>query len=256
MANDLFRQVKPYARCPSYCLLHQVVLNFGCRVVDGQPIATAFVKKVGMRSIFKPITVWLLLAVCCAALVLQGCAKPERAKPAGSKSLLVDKQSKPQSESKPDPQQPAEPVKETPKLEITQSGVTLRWAEKNGSQMTASAKSADFNEVTQVGSLLDFSAQLYENGKLTAGVSAPKATVDTDKRTVIASGGVTLKSLERSTVIKAGWIKWDANTRKVMGNGGVKITSDTGVAEAAAFIADTSLKSYTLLSSGKELEKY
>ena len=232
------------------------MLNFGCCIIDGQPITIAFVKKVGMRPIFNSVIRWIVLLVCCAAFVIQGCAKHEHVKPAKHKPLLVDKQPKPSPEEKPAPQKPEEPIEESPKLEITQSGVTLRWTEKNGSQMTASAKSADFNEVTQIGSLVDFSAQLYENGKLTAGLNAPKAIVDTAKRNVTASGGVTLKSMERNTIIKAGWIKWDANTRKVTGNGGVKVTSDTGVAEAAAFVADTSLKSYTLLSSGKELEKH
>ncbi|NLN75359.1 MAG: LPS export ABC transporter periplasmic protein LptC [Armatimonadetes bacterium] len=223
-------------------------------VADGQLFHITIVKKVGMRSISDSGFRLFLLAICCTLVLLNGCAKPRRARPTPKPApLFVDNNSKPQP--KDEPQQAEEPVLEGPKLEITQSGVTLRWAEKSGSQMTASARSADFNEITQVGSLIDFSASLYENGKLAASISASKAMVDTAKRAVTATGGVTLKSIERDTVVKAAWIKWDAKTNKVTGNGGVKITSAAGTAEAAAFVADTSLKNYTLLSSGKGLEK-
>lgn len=191
-------------------------------------------------------------------IFIQGCAKPKRVKVIDKPApLLVNQNTKQPVNNRPatEPQKPVEEKPEGPKLEITQSGVTLSWVEKGGSQMTASAKSADFNEVTQAGNLLDFSAKLYENGKLAASVKAAKATVDTAKRTVIASGGVTLKSVERDTTVKAGWIKWNAKTRKIVGNGGVKVISANGTAEAAAFVADTTMRSYTLLSSGEGLEK-
>ncbi len=35
-----------------------------------------------------------------------------------------------------------------------------------------------------------------------------KAVADTVNRGVTATGGVTLKSVERNTVVKAAWIKW------------------------------------------------
>ncbi len=199
-----------------------------------------------------------MLVSCCVLFFIQGCAKPERVKVIDKPApLLVDQKTKQPIKSKAatESEKPAEEKPEGPKLEITQSGVTLSWVQKGGSQMTASAKSADFNEVTQSGNLRDFSAKLYENGKLAASISAAKATVDTAKRTVIASGGVTLKSVERDTTVKAGWIKWNANTRKIVGNGGVKVMSANGTAEAAAFVADTTMRNYTLLSSGEGLEK-
>lgn len=208
-----------------------------------------------MRFMFSPtFRRFMLLALCAGIVLASGCARHTPAEPVGKPpSLFVDSKAK----QAPKPARPAQVVVAPPgpKLEFTQHGVTLRWSEKNGTQMSASAKSASFNEVTQTGTLLDFSAELYENGKLTAAVSAPRATADTAKRTIIASGGVVLKSLERQTVVNASWIRWNANTSKVVGNGGVKIKSANGTAEAAAFTADTSLKSYTLLSSGKGLEK-
>ena len=209
-----------------------------------------------MRSILRSTFRWSVLAsLCVAVAIVTGCARPEPvAKVQKPKSLFVDSKGK-QVLAPKKPTGDAKIEKQKgPKLTVTQQGVTLRWDQKDGTQMTASAKSGSFNEITQVGTVLDFSAKLYENGKLTASMHAPKATIDTAKRVVLATGGVVLKSLERQTVVNASWIKWSANTHKIIGNGGVKIRSANGTADAAAFTADTSLRNYTLLSSGKGLE--
>ena len=209
--------------------------------------------KLGMRFMFSPtFRRFVLMALCACIVIAAGCARRKPAEsPTKPRSLFVDKLS-------PKPNSPGKDananVPQGPKIEFTQHGVTLRWSEKNGTQMTASAKSASFNEVTQVGTLLDFSAKLYENGKLTAAISAPRATADTAKRTILASGGVTLKSLERQTVVNAAWIKWNANTRKVVGNGGVRIKSTSGTVDGAAFVADTALKTLTVKDSAKGLD--
>ena len=209
-----------------------------------------------MQSMFSPTFRRFLLVASCTGIVLAaGCARREPAEPVEKpRSLFVDHKSKQSPKPGKSAKDAGDVVPPGPKLEFTQRGVTLRWSEKNGTQMTASAKSASFNEVTQTGTLLDFSAKLYENGKLTAAVSAPRATADTAKRTIIASGGVVLKSLERQTVVNAAWIRWNANTRKVVGNGGVKIKSASGTVEGAAFVADTGLRTLTVKDSAKGLE--
>jgi len=205
-----------------------------------------------------------MLGVLCAALALTaGCARPKPATPAKPGPLLIDgtpKSGKPSG--KPSPPKDGD-TKPRPKILVTvnapngsdtRRSVTLKWSEKNGTQMTCSAKSADFNEVSQVGTLVDFSAQLYENGKLTASIRAPLATADTAKRIIIASGGVVLTSLERATEVRANWIKWNAGSDKVIGNGGVTMKSTNGSVQGAAFVADTALKKLTVLDSGKGLE--
>lgn len=185
-----------------------------------------------------------------------GCAREKAAPVSKPRSLFVDGTPKPAAvPKKADPGRPKIEFKfVTPKGNGAQRSVTLKWAEKDGTQMMCSAKSADFNEVTQVGTLVDFSAQLYENGKLTASVRAPLATADTAKRVIVASGGVVLKSLERATVVKAGWIKWYAGSDKVVGGGGVSIKSTNGSIDGAAFVADTALKTLRVQDSGKGLE--
>jgi len=120
--------------------------------------------------------------------------------------------------------------------------------------MTSVAKSVSFNEVAQTGTLLDFSAKLYENDKLTASMKAPKAVADTNNRVVTAMGGVTLKSLERQTTVRASWMKWYANAHKVVGDGGVEITSPNGTITGAAFVADTSMRTLTVKDSAKGIK--
>lgn len=141
-----------------------------------------------------------------------------------------------------------------PRLELTQQGVTLTWHERGQLRMDARASSLKADEVTKTGTLLDFSARLYENGKLTAEIRAPKAVADTDKRIVTASGGVTLKSVERATTVRSEWVRWYAREQRVVGNAGVKIESAMGTITAAAFEADTALKTLTLRDSAKGLK--
>lgn len=142
----------------------------------------------------------------------------------------------------------------TPKLELSQKGLTLNWIENGQLRMSATATEFKGNEITQQGVLLNFSAKLYQNGKLTAEIKAPKAVADTAKRVVVATGGVTMRSLERATTVKAQWIKWYEKQQKVVGDGGVDITSTMGNLKAAAFVADTGLKTLTVKDSTKGLQ--
>lgn len=120
--------------------------------------------------------------------------------------------------------------------------------------MTATTRELSWDESQQKGSAFDFSAKLYENGKLTATMTAPRAEVDTRSQIVLATGGVTLKSMERNTTIRAGWVKWYAKKKTAIGNGGVKIKTPTWDSEGAAFVADTTLKTFTVKDSAKGLE--
>jgi hypothetical protein len=158
--------------------------------------------------------------------------------------------------TKPVAHTPAKPVIAAatgPKLGLIQKGVTLRWVEKGTLRMTATAKEFRGNEVTKKGELIDFSAQLYENGKPATTMTAPKVVADTANRIVTATGGVVMKSLSRDTVVKSQWAKWYEKKQKVVGDGGVTVTSDTWRAESAAFVADTGLKTLSLRDSTKGL---
>lgn len=155
-------------------------------------------------------------------------------------------------ESKPPAPQVGAP-EEGPKLALSQKDITLRWVDNGSLRMSAKAKEFRGSEVTKTGELLDFSAQLYEDGKPVTTITAPRVVADTANRIVTATGGVLVKSLERNTVVKAEWIKWYAKNQKIVGNGGVSIKSDVWDAEAAAFVADTALKTVSLRNSAKGL---
>jgi len=168
-------------------------------------------------------------------------AAPATTKPAGD----------PNSRSLPKPG----PGSGRPKVTITTQGVTVTWPDPKGNKlMTARAKQLSWDELQQKGSALDFSAKLYENGKLTATMSAPKAEVDTKNQIVLATGGVTLTSTERKATAKAGWMKWYAKKKTVIGNGGVKIKTPMWETQGAAFVADTTLKTFTIKDSAEGLE--
>lgn len=140
-----------------------------------------------------------------------------------------------------------------PKLGGVQKAVTLRWTQKGLLRMSARASQLEGSEVTRTGTLVNFTAQLYENGKVTATLSAAKATADTKNRTVTAVGGVTMRSLVRKTTVKCDWARWSEKAQKVVGDGGVRIDSEMGTIEGAAFVADTALNTVTIKDSAEGL---
>lgn len=199
-----------------------------------------------------------LIALLCL-LLIAGCASEKPAvTSAGTAASTKNTDPKQIVEKTAKPDEPPEaavskPADEGPVIVMTQKGVTLNWKEKGQIRMSAKARAAEADEVTKTGTLLDFSANLYENGKLTATISAPKAVADTVNRVVTATGGVTLKSVERQTVVNAQWVKWYSRQQKVIGNGGVKITSPQWNLEGAAFVADTNMKTLSIRNSAKGL---
>lgn len=202
-----------------------------------------------MRLAIRPLyrSAWLLVA---AALLpaLSGCgpgksnAEPERVTAVAPKAPAKATSA------------PAAPAPSGPQLELSQRGVTLNWVEKGVTRMKATAVKGQISELTKVGVLSDFSAKLYDNGKMTTTMVAPKVTCDTINRVVTATGGVTMTSLDRGTVVKAKWMKWFEKKQKVIGDGGVEIHSDVWNAKGAAFEADTALKSLSIRNSTKGLE--
>lgn len=195
----------------------------------------------------------LLIAGLCAAMALAvGCARQPSETQAKPVKMLAGKNDSIGSGAK--PLVDAKPKPPAPKLDIIQRGVTLSWNDKAGRSMIASAKSDSFNLRTQVGTLLDFSAKLYENGELLASMTAPHAYVDAERRVVVATGGVELKFANPRTHVRSEWIKWTPDKHKIVGNGGVAMTYPNGTATAAAFVGDTAKKTLELRDSGKGLE--
>lgn len=196
---------------------------------------------------------WLSIcspACLCAVVVIAlcGCGSADSAKTAKPPQSKPHQSAKPAAKAK-----PALPEQTGPKLAMSQTGITLRWVENGKLRMIATAREFRGNEVTKKGELLDFSGQLYENGKPATTMTAPKVVADTTNRIVTATGGVVMKSLLRKTVVRSQWAKWYQKKQKIVGNGGVTIKSDTWDVKAAAFVADTGLKTLSVRNSAKGL---
>ncbi|MHB9035634.1 MAG: LPS export ABC transporter periplasmic protein LptC [Armatimonadota bacterium] len=198
-----------------------------------------------MRLISRNVVLILIVIL---VLCVAGCGRRQSDAPDGQQPNAADKSAVKNQPTKVEPE-----VESGPTLEFKQQGVTLNWMEKGQVRMSAVATEVKGSEVTRVGELTDFSGKLYENGKLVATVVAPKAVADTVNRIVTATGGVTLKSMERNTTVKAQWMKWYAKDQKVVGDGGVKIESTMGTMQGAAFVADTGMKTITVKDSAKGL---
>ncbi len=190
---------------------------------------------------FRPV----LVAVAAAAvlMILGGCgrhlstAAPPPPRPKVEAAANWGKASKPD-----DPAGPS-----SPSLGISQEGLTFKWVEQGQVRMTATASNLSGNDISGIVVVKDFAGKLYQQGKLTATLHAPKALVDTARRVVTAMGGVTVKSLERDTIANSAWMKWSEKAQKLIGGGGVTVNSATmGDMTGAAFEADTGLKSWKL----------
>ncbi|BDI31233.1 hypothetical protein CCAX7_32840 [Capsulimonas corticalis] len=97
------------------------------------------------------------------------------------------------------------------------------------------------------GTLKGVHAILFQNGKQTADMVAPQAQSDNVKETIVASGGVVVKSLTQpGTILRADNVVWNAASRKIIASGHVFYKNGkTGmtIQPRGRLIADTVLKS-------------
>jgi hypothetical protein len=189
-------------------------------------------------------------------LAVLGCSKNTPAvKDTASDAAMVEKKdtAKPEKpkEIKDNKQVKAPVVEEDPipKIGFVQKYVSLNWVDNGKTRMKAKSREFRGDEITRQGVFKDFSAELYENGELTATLKAPKAVVDGQKRTVVASGGVQMKSMERNTSLVAEKVTWYAKEKKIIGSGGVKVDSTTGQITAAEIETDTTLRNIAVRGS-------
>ncbi len=145
--------------------------------------------------------------------------------------------------------------KETPDLKVSGQIVRISWEEKGKVSMKATAQEFSGNTISGEATLKRVNARLFSNGKQTATIVAPLVQVDENSRVLTASGGVTLTTSDpKSSIktVKASWIKWYARDNRIVGNGGIKARGPVASIDAAAFIADTQLRSIRILSDPAE----
>lgn len=96
------------------------------------------------------------------------------------------------------------------------------------------------------GTLIGITAMLFEKGKLAAKMKAPKAVGNSATQTIVATGRVTVTSLQQpGTTLKADKITWHAKTNKIVATGNVIYhNAKNGVTmRVPSLNADTVLKS-------------
>lgn len=200
--------------------------------------------------------IFLILILLATALLMLGCARNhpvEKPSTSGASGLAIKRQAKSGKLEVTDKGKPVQNLdvqkKAIPKIGFIQKYVSLNWIDNGKTRMKAKSREFKGDEITRQGVFQDFSAELYENGKLTATLKAPKALVDGDKRMVIASGGVKMKSMERETSMIAEKVTWYAKQKKIVGSGGVKVNSTTGQITAAEIETDTTLSKISVRGS-------
>lgn len=176
-----------------------------------------------------------LAAVLMVALI-SGCGARKPSQPASQ----AGKQGSPGKAS----EKPATPVAlpERDKVGVTTKNVTLTWEEAGKLKMQATAREIIGNQLTGKGEMHDAKVLWYDKGQLTTVMQAPRIDAENATKVLLASGGVTVKSIPRNTVVKARQLKFYANDHKIIGSGGVKVTSDMGTVNATGLVADTELK--------------
>ncbi len=188
----------------------------------------------------------LIVAIGAVFVLLAGCGRQQSGAPLAEKKTVATKSSKTDNK-KPDEES-------SPKLAASGKKPELTWVENGSLRMHATAQEFEGDEINKIVVLKDFSGEMYENGKISTMMTAPKVVADDTKRIVTASGGVILKSLDRKTVMSANWIRWFAKEQRVIGIGDVKVTSEMGDMTGAAFEADTALKKWKVTDSAKGLK--
>jgi hypothetical protein len=142
-------------------------------------------------------------------------------------------------------------------LKFATRKVNLTWQEGGKPKLTATARELTGNTVSGTAAMKQVSAQLYDKGKVVARLSAPLVEADEKTRVVTATGGVTITSAVPNTTIRtvnADWVKWYSREDKLVGNGGVTARGPVASIKAAAFVADTRLRTIRVTAEPSEAQ--
>jgi hypothetical protein len=142
-----------------------------------------------------------------------------------------------------------------PKVAAKLQGIRLDWQEAGKPKMIAKAARASGSTAPGTASLAQVTADLYSGGRPVARLTAPIVDADERTRTVTASGGVTVKSLDMNSaiqVLKAARVTWLARKDRLVGEGGVTAVGPRASLRASAFAADTRMRTVRLTADPGE----
>ncbi len=147
----------------------------------------------------------------------------------------------------------AEDVSDIPPIKLDTTDVKLEWADGKGKVMTCVAKSFSGNQKTNIVSLSDFTATLYENGKASAKVVAKKAILDVTKKEIKVNTGVKVSSIVNKTTLTANKVLWKSKENTIYAQEGV-LDSPYGKITGKYFTLDTKLEIFQVSDTGQNID--
>ena len=127
-------------------------------------------------------------------------------------------------------------------LEARGREVRIRWRNPAGLPIVdVEAKGLKGEEAGQRAVLTNATARLYREGKPAAVVTAPKIEADGEKRILVASQGVLVKSSDGESSARADSVRWEADRQRISGKGNVVVRWRGLELIGDEFTADTSL---------------
>lgn len=214
-------------------------------------------------NIMKTAIWWGALAL--AVTLAAGCSNLDEPKAKNPDSQVSQVKSSDGSQKKPDVKTPETPEKSQtsgeitepamPELKVVGQKVSLNWQEGGRPKLAAIATELTGDTLAGKAALKQVSAELYQDGKLVAKLVAPNVIADEKTRVITATGGATLTStVPESTIrtVKCDWMKWYSRDDKIVGNGGVTANGPLASIKAAAFTADTRMRTVKITADPSE----
>ena len=150
----------------------------------------------------------------------------------------------------PAPGEKAGPPKRAEKVRVESRGLReLSWQEDGKYIMRASAGRLTGEEQGKL-ELRDARVTLYREGSEAVKVSAPVISADTQGKTLAARDGVVVDSIAGDTRVTVGSLLWRYREGKMIGEGGVRVSSSLGEVTGDRLVADTKLDRVVLYSGG------
>ena len=136
-------------------------------------------------------------------------------------------------------------------VEVRGSGISIRWRDLAGRPMLGIvAESLKGEEAGKRAILRHATARLYREGRLVGIVTAPIIEADGEKRVLVASGGVAVKSPDGQNSARADVVRWEADKQTIRGQGNVVVRWSGMELMGDEFIADTALGRVKIISKG------
>ena len=134
-------------------------------------------------------------------------------------------------------------------LRVVTHGVKeLSWQSGGQYIMRAKGETLVADEETRKARLQKAHATLFKDGKEAAFVSSDLIEADLNEKILTATRGITARSLVRDIQFHAQSLTWLNKKNRIIGDGGVSVTSAAGNLYADGLEGDTALKQITLHS--------